>query len=423
MQTAKAMPNSWIRSGGVASKSLAGALLAASASLLSAQVLMSGSGTEGPVRLLTQDAAILEARETRKDISCTVTPVKPVLGFDLKFHSGYEVTVPLKELAGYENALTMVFRVVPEGQDDSPVYFYQKITVPPIEENAGGPAYLQGNFVVGEGKYKVDWMMRDRAERVCSFNWDIDAALPSRDKQMSLEIASGAVRATDTEVFKEEAPVARDAKDAPLNVKVLVNFAPQDSASAALQPLDTDALLSILRSIARDPRVTRFSVVAYNMQEQRVIYRQDGAAQIDFPELGKSLKSLNLGTVDLRRLSQKHADSEFLGELITTELKDEKQVPDAVIFAGPKVMLDEGLPAESLKQIAEVKTPVFYMNYNLNPQANPWRDAIGSAVRMLKGTEFTITRPRDVFFSWTEIIGRIVKSKLGRNATASASSQ
>jgi len=51
------------------------------------------------------------------------------------------------------------------------------------------------------------------------------------------------------------------------------------------------------------------------------------------------------------------------------------------------------------------------MNYNLDPQGNPWRDAIGSAVKYLKGIEFTITRPRDLFFAWTDIIGRIAKTK------------
>jgi len=206
-----------------------------------------------------------------------------------------------------------------------------------------------------------------------------------------------------------------------LNVKVMVNFAPQDSLSATLQPIDTHALLSILRSIAREPRITRFSIVAFNMQEQRVIYRQDMASEIDFPALGEAIHSLNLGTVDLKRLSQKHGDAEFLAGFIAQEVKDEKEEPDAVIIAGPKVTVDGGLPQESLKQVGDLKFPVFYMNYNLNPQTNPWRDAIGMAVKTLKGAEFTISRPRDVFFAWTEIIGRIVKSKLGKTSTATAS--
>ncbi len=397
-------------------------VLLLAAGTASAQVLMPVSGPGGSVRLFTSDAAILETQEVRKDLPCTVTPNKPALGFDLKYHSGYEVSVPLKELAGSDNQLTMVFRVTPEGHPDQPVYFSQHVPVPAIDEDAGGPAYLSGTFDVGEGKYHVDWMMRDRAERLCSFYWDIEANLPSKDKQMALDIPPVTVRPADNEPFKQEAPVVRQQQDQPLNVKVVVNFAPQDSASATLQPLDTNALLSILRNIAREPRIGKFSIIAYNMQEQRVIYRQEGASQIDFPALGKALNSLNLGTVDLKRLSQKHGDSEFLANLITKELKDEKP-PDAVIFAGPKVMIDDGLSQDTLKQLADVKLPVFYMNYNLNPQVNPWRDAIGNTVRYLKGLEFTITRPRDLFFSWTEIMGRIVKSKFGRTGGGSAASQ
>jgi hypothetical protein len=375
----------------------------------------------GEVRLFTSDSAVLESAENRKDLPCTVSPAKPTLGFDMKFHAGYDVLTPLKELAGSENQLTMVFRVTPEGHADSPVYFKQHYSVPAIDENAGGAASLQGTVELGEGKYHIDWLMRDRQERVCSFHWDAEASIPQKDRPMTVDIAPGAVQPLDSELFKEEGPVRREKAATPLNVKVMVNFAPQDSASSTLQPFDTVALVSILRSIARDPHVGSFSVVAYNMQEQRIIYRQEEAAQIDFPALGHALTSLNLGTVDLKRLSQKHGDSDFLSKLISAEVKDDKRTPDAVIFAGPKIMLDDGLSNETLKQLGDVKFPVFYMNYNLNPQANPWRDAIGSAVKALKGVEFTIARPRDLFFSWADIVGRIVKSKFGRTGITSSS--
>jgi hypothetical protein len=384
---------------------------------------MPASGPGGAVRLFTSDAAILEAREIRKDIPCTVTPVKPALGFDMKFHAGYDVNVPLKELAGSDNMLTMVFRVTPDQKPDEAIYFSQRFNVPAIEQDAGGSATLTGMFDVGEGKYHVDWLMRDRSERVCSFNWDAEAALQSRDRQIALDIAPSAVLPAETELFRQEPLIPREAREGALNVKVMVNFAPQDSLSASLQPVDTHALLSILRSIAREPRITKFSIVAFNMQEQRVIYRQDKASQIDFPALGEAVHSLNLGTVDLKRLTQKHGDAEFLAGFFEKEIKEDKEEPDAVIIAGPKVTVEGGVPQDSLKQLGDLKFPVFYMNYNLNPQTNPWRDAIGMAVKTLKGAEFTISRPRDVFFAWTEIIGRIVKSKLGRTSTANASAR
>jgi hypothetical protein len=400
---------------------VAGCAFLAFSGFVSAQEIMPATG--GMVRLFPTDAAILEQQEARKEINCTVTPTKPSLGFDLKFHTGYDIAVPLKDLAGADNLLTMVFRVTPADQPDSPTLFSQKITVPQIEEDAKGDAYLKGAFDVGEGKYHVAWLMRDRSERVCSSNWDIEASLPGRDKQMALDAPPGAILATEQEPFKQEPPVARQDADHSLNVKVMINFAPQESSSAMLQPVDTSALISILRNIAREPRIGKFSVVAFNMQEQRVIYRQQEASQVDFPALGEALKDLNLGTVNFKVLSQKHGETEFLASLITTEMKTEADSPDAVIIAGPKVMVDAPVPAEALKQLGDVSFPVFYMNYNLNPQVNPWRDAIGSAVRYFKGAEYTISRPRDLFFAWTEIMGRIVKLKSGRSIAGNPASQ
>jgi hypothetical protein len=42
-------------------------------------------------------------------------------------------------------------------------------------------------------------------------------------------------------------------------------------------------------------------------------------------------------------------------------------------------------------------------------------------VKAMKGSEYTISRPRDLFFSWSEIIGRIVKFKFGKKDAQSAS--
>jgi hypothetical protein len=379
---------------------------------------MNGSG--GAVRIFNTDMAVLELQDPRKDLPCVVSPIKPVLGFDLRFHAGYEVTVPLKELAGSENTLTILFRVIPETRPEDPIYLIQRLRVPSIEEEAKGDAYFQGGFDLGEGKYQVDWLMRDRTERVCSSYWEAEAVLPPRDRQINVVLAPETVAAAETEQFREEPPVERLQEEPPLNVKVLINFAPQRAHSATLQPLDTSALVSILRTISRDPRIGKFSVVAFNLSEQRVVYRQDNADRIDFPGIGQSLESLKLGTIDLKRLSQKHGETEFLADLIQRELKDENH-PDALIFAGPKALLDSNVPKESLQDIGDVEYPVFYMNYNLQPQATPWRDAISHAVRFFKGYEYTISRPRDLWNAVTEMVSRIVKSKHGRLASAASS--
>jgi hypothetical protein len=378
---------------------------------LRAQVLMSGSG--GLVRLFGTDQAILEVPEPRKDLPCSVSPGKSAqLGFDLKFHAGYEVSVPLKELAGTENLLTIIFRVTPVNAPDRPTYFTQRMRVPEIADDARGEAAFYGSFDVGEGKYKVDWLMRDRAERVCSNYWDVEAQLSERDAKIEMMINANHIRQSETEFFRLEPPVER-AGDSTL--KILLNYAPQNPRSATMRPIDTSALVSILRTLARDPRVTRFSLVAFCMQEQKVFYRQENADKIDFPALGEALSKIQLNRVNLAQLSDKRSDTKFLTDLIRTELSRSDR-PDAFVFAGPKVLLDHNIEPESLREIGEVDVPVFYMNYNLFPNATPWRDVIGNAVKYFRGTEFTISRPRDLWSASTEVVNRIVKSKTARIA-------
>lgn len=376
-----------------------------------AQSQLAATGPSG-LHLMNTDLAVLEAQEVRKDLVCTVTPSKPVLGFDLRFHAGYEVNVPLKELSGTENKLTILFRVTSSDHKDDPVYFSQHIHVPAVEDDARGDATLNGSFDLGEGNYHVDWLMRDRSERVCSFYWDSEATLPAKDKQIALEMAPGAIRHSQDEQFIEDPPVERTpSAGPPLNIKVLVNFAPQNFDSPTLRPMDTVALVSILRRISREPQFGKFELVAFNIQEQRVLYRQKSSERIDFPALGQALRTMKLGTVDLKRLSQKHGDTDFLTDLIKKEMGGADH-PDALVFAGPKIMLDAAVPQDTLTPIAtDVDYPVFYMNYNLNPQAVPWKDSISRAVKVFRGTEYTISRPRDLWFSVSEMVSRIVKSK------------
>jgi hypothetical protein len=393
--------------------------LAACPGQLSPQTLMRGSAPGSTVNLIGTDSAVLDTEEAKKDLPCTVTPVKPVLGFDLRFHSGYEIAVPLHEIAGDGDILTIIFRVASATAKDSPYYFSQRYTVPELEADAKGDAYLGGGFDVGEGDYHVDWLMRDRIERVCSSNWDITATLAGKDQNMKLAIAQNTIDTSDSEFFREEPPVTRlNAEDA-FKVKVLINFAPQQGYASSMQPIDTSALVSILRNISREPRIYKFSIVAFNMNEQRVVYRKDDSDHIDFPELGKALSKLKLGMVDYKKLSDPHSGSEFLSKLVIDELGSNKS--DAVIFAGPKISFSDTVPVENLKDLASVPYPVFYLNYNLSPQQNPWRDPIGNVVKRLRGYEYTITRPRDLWTSWSDIMSRIVKMKLV--ATVATSSQ
>lgn len=386
----------------------------------SGQTLIKASAPGEPVTLLPSDLQILESPNLRKDLPCVVTPRKTELGFDLRFHAGYDVLVPLSELEGNDDMLTLIFRVYPQGDKDHPAYFSQHIKVPEIDDDAKGDAALQGSFEVGEGNYHVDWLMRDRSDRPCSGSWDTEASLSAKDHDVALFIGPKQIQEDQFEPFRDD-PLNRATKSDkdPLNVKLLVNFAPQTRDAAALPPVDLAALITILKTIEHDSRVGKVSLIAFNMQEHRVLFRQESADQINFPALGTALQSMKLGTVTVQNLGQKHGDTDFLSSLIEKEVAAPSH-PDAVIFAGPKTVMDADVPQDDLRRIGEVECPVFYMNYNPNPQAVPWKDSIGHAVRFFRGTEFTISRPRDLWLATSEMLARIVKSKQSHEETAVA---
>ena len=396
---------------------LAGFLVSAGG-LSYAQSMLGGGGPEGQVRLIPTDLAVFELREPRRDLPCKVVPDRPALGFDLKLHAGFQVTIPLRELAGREGILTILFRVSPAQAKDQPVYFVQRVRMPAIEEDARGNVQLEGSFDVGEGDYHVDWLMRDQAERVCAEFWDMSASLSDSDREIGLVLPPGQVSDTEREFFREEPPVERIQGERPLNVKILVNFAPERAESSMIRPQDVKALVSILRALSREPRFGTFSIVAFNLHEQRVLFRQESAPRIDFPALGQAVESISPGTVSLERLGERNPDARFLAELVRRELSQGDS--DALIFAGPKTLLEQNVPNDELKAVGPPDFPMFYLNYILNPQALPWRDAIGNVVRFFRGSEYTISRPRDLWRAVGDMVTRITEARTHRLSTNAA---
>ena len=185
-----------------------------------AQIAIRPAEPNEAVNLIPSDQAALEDDIGRRDIPCTVTERKPELGFDLRFHSGYDVNVPLKDLSGGD-LLTILFRVYPAGDRAHSTYFVQHFHLPDIEDDAKGDALLQGAVDVGEGKYHVDWLMRDRNERICSSGWDVDASLGAKEKPIPLFIKPNDVAESSvTAFFNDTFDRAGTAASRGLSVKV-----------------------------------------------------------------------------------------------------------------------------------------------------------------------------------------------------------
>jgi len=374
------------------------------------QTLLPGLSSNGIMRLSNDDFAVLEMQEPRTELPCTVTPTKPVLEFDFAFHSGFEVRVPIKELAGSGDDLTILFRVVPQNHENKTIYMSQELHVPPLEESGKAEGAISGAFVLGEGRYHVDWLMRDQHSRVCANFWDVEAKLSPKDMAVKAWIPNDtSAQPQKTTFFGEEPPVRRATDTGLFKVDILVNFAPQKADSAILDNSDLQGLVGILRRIARDPRIGEYSLVAFSLQTQQVLYRQEGGSRINFPALGDALKALHLGRVDAKNLTSKNGLAEFVAKLVGEQSK--VRGPDALIIVGPKSGPDAKMPREILDTVQDFDRPVFYLNYDAVPELNPWQDLVGNVVKRKRGVKYTITQPKDLFRAWSDLISRTAQAK------------
>jgi hypothetical protein len=146
---------------------------------------------------------------------------------------------------------------------------------------------LADEFDIGPVRYRVDLQMSDARGWECSAHWGIRTQpkddLP--DQPLTLEPNQIAERIVGP--FDDE-PSVDHAVGQPLRIKILLNLSPESSLESILNPLHTSVLMSILRSIARQPGIGRFTPVAFNLRGQQIVHRQDNARNIDFSALGSA---------------------------------------------------------------------------------------------------------------------------------------
>ncbi len=375
------------------------------------QNLIEGLNRSHPLQLRQTDMVALESTVPRSDLRCNVVPIKPKLDLDFVFHSGFRVITPLKDVnrEGQGNELTTVFRVISEDSPDDPIYMSQKVRIPPGETSEGHALEIVGAFVLGEGRYRVNWLMRDKEEHVCSSSWDADAKLAGKETLLTEWVPKGVIRADEKDVFRPEPPALREPRENLLKVDIIVNFSPGNSTSVRLAPNDIQSVVDILHQIARDPRFGSFSVVVCSLAAQKVIYKQELSGRIDFPAIGDALRSLKLGSVAAKQLVTKDGLSHFIADIIRENSTNSHS--DAVVLVGTKTY---GLQLESREindSLKELGRPFFYLCYNGDPLSNPWADPLGSLLRRSHALAYEVTHPRDLFNVWSDVVSRIMKSK------------
>jgi len=386
-------------------RSLAMALLLASA--CAAQVIVD------PARFGSTLKA-LEPRADEKPLRCEVTPIKPSLNFGFRFQAGYVAHVPMNQYSGAGHGWAMITRITPEGGGQQPVYLASRVRLPSIPKTKVD-VEVGGGYLLGEGRYDVNWTLLDDADRVCRGSWRVNAKLGRHERQVKLAMPRDTVADF---TLRGRSDRKRDPDDAaPIRLTVLLDATPLDPLRTRLRASDRVILLGLLSSLLERVPVRSVRLVIFNLDQQKILLRQDAFAPNALNRVAQSLNGLELGRVDYHVLQNPQGHVDLLAGLMNQELHAETP-SDVVVILGPATRYLDKVPQAALED-SHGAVPQFF-NFRFKPYFRndvDLPDSIVLATAKLKGKTIVIRTSAD----FAKAIEQIERRGGGGNHSPSSS--
>ncbi len=334
----------------------------------------------------------LERQADEKPLRCQVRPIRPSLDFGFRFQAGYVVTVPMDQYSGPGHGWAMLTRITPEGGGRQPVYLASRVRLPPVPKTKVNKE-VGGGYLLGEGRYDVNWTLLDDTGRICRSSWRVDARLGRRERQVNLAMPRDTVADF---TLRGRSGRKRGADDAaPIRLTVLLHAAPLFPFRTRLRASDRVVLLGLLSSLLERVPVRSVRLVIFNLDQQKTLLRQDAFAPDALDQVAQALNSTELGLVDYHVLQNPRGHVDLLAGLMNLELRAEAP-SDVVVFLGPETRYVDKLPPAALEDPTGA-APQFF-NLQLKPyfRSGPsLPDSISLATAKAKGKTIVIRTPAD----------------------------
>jgi hypothetical protein len=348
---------------------------------------------------------LIDSSIEQKSLKCEVRPFNPSLDFRFRYETGFVVSTGLMPFSPGENFVAYL-RVTPQG--GAPVFLRSTFEIPKVQQDAVRNANpkdlrksqlnLSGAFNVGQGRYAVELLLL-RGHRSCYSRWHLRTGKYSSDA-VPLNL--------DPESVMPLVPESWDGKlDAKgLRLTVLLDAAPMDPYAAQLRPWDRAFLLQSLAALLQQVRCQSVQLVAFNLDHQCVVFRQESFDGPGFDRLGKVLEQLDPATISYQAL-QRGNWLKFLLWL-AREQTSVKDPSDAIVFLGPISHFDQ-------KVFMEPPQPpgsrFFYFEFcRLAPH---FPDSIEYLTRNLHGSVFLISSATDFAQAIQKMLGQVRPTQNG----------
>lgn len=245
------------------------------------------------------------------------------LGFDLRYHAGFYLMLPLSPGGG---RLEARIRVIP--RTGAPVLLAEYFDIPPVSQAlsnlpqpAAGPimASIGGTFLTGPGKYKAELLLISPDNKTFFKRWTFRT-----------EPSSGFVGPMKPNAVGEVLPRRWDGKLNPRGIRLtlLLNATSRSASQAELW--DYQFLLTMVRTVLEQLPCRSLRVVAFNLDQEAELFRRDGFSVEEWDDLEAALKGVQLSTIDYRKL-RPSSRAEFLTHLVEDETSASA---DAVLLLG-----------------------------------------------------------------------------------------
>lgn len=317
------------------------------------------------------------------DLGCKFYWKSPRLSFTLQYWTGYNIDIPIRDLAPNpeKGFLNILVRVAP--QNGQTRYLALRTPIPPIPSHPNerkSSLIFSAGFAVGTGKYEITAMAITDKNQFCTKTWKVSAP-----KFSNLRIDPGTV--SDSIPKWERLPSSRP----PKRLTIFLNAAPLvlRRHTVHLSFWDQTALVGSITSILDHTEFTHARVVAYNFETQQVLLDEQQFNSQAHDTLIEQLKNMNLGVISLEQLESQNP-TQFLTELLRKELSQQEQA-DTIIFLGPITPHDLPLTPE-LKELSSKLPPtlgIFFPSQILMP----YDDLVVKLVSEAKGKKFRIYSP------------------------------
>ncbi|MGA8441489.1 MAG: hypothetical protein WB762_34790 [Candidatus Sulfotelmatobacter sp.] len=326
-------------------------------------------------------------------LPCSVHEWTPKLDFSFRFDSGYAVRCRVGIFGGKKNSIGIFARVTPAGK--TAVLLAERFDLPGLDKfitgqdasKARNEFKVTGAFAVGEGDYGVEILVIDEQSRTFRKRWPIHIAMHRFQRDVSLAIAPLSVEP----LFKPASDIVAAAQGGWIRLTVLLDTAPINPRTIQLHAWDRAFLIESLYSLLRQTPYKSVRVVAFNLEQQREIFRRDHFDGEGFLGLIDQLRGAETGTVSTQALENRDTPK-FLINLVSKEMVS-GNLSDAVVFLGPTTR-----PAGPIHAGQIVKNAGgphwFYFEYSPTP-GKLFPDGIEQLTKTLDGKVYLIHSPAE----------------------------